>query len=64
MCTWAEAGVECAAIFGSGAVVEQAVVVLFDGVEELDAAGPYEVLAFWTQTHPEDGWGGAAGPGS
>jgi transcriptional regulator GlxA family with amidase domain len=29
---------------------------LFDGVEELDAVGPWEVLAFWTQQHPEDGW--------
>ncbi|WP_432507134.1 DJ-1/PfpI family protein [Kineococcus arenarius] len=31
-------------------------VVLFDGVEELDAVGPWEVLAHWTRTHPEDGW--------
>jgi transcriptional regulator GlxA family with amidase domain len=30
--------------------------LLFDGVEELDAVGPWEVLAFWTQEHPEDGW--------
>ena len=29
---------------------------LFDGVEELDAVGPWEVLAYWTQHHPEDGW--------
>jgi transcriptional regulator GlxA family with amidase domain len=29
---------------------------LFDGVEELDAVGPWEVLAHWTQTHPGDGW--------
>jgi transcriptional regulator GlxA family with amidase domain len=29
---------------------------LFDGVEELDAVGPWEVLAFWTLEHPEDGW--------
>ena len=29
---------------------------LFDGVEELDAVGPWEVLASWTQQHPEDGW--------
>jgi len=33
---------------------------LFDGVEELDAVGPWEVLAFWTQRHPEDGWDIAA----
>jgi transcriptional regulator GlxA family with amidase domain len=31
-------------------------IVLFDGVEELDAVGPWEVLAYWTRTHPEDGW--------
>ncbi len=30
--------------------------LLFDGVEELDAVGPWEVLAYWTQQHPEDGW--------
>ncbi len=30
---------------------------LFDGVEELDAVGPWEVLASWTRRHPEDGWG-------
>jgi transcriptional regulator GlxA family with amidase domain len=30
--------------------------LLFDGVEELDAVGPWEVLARWTQEHPEDGW--------
>src|SRR4051794_15089563 len=31
-------------------------IFLFDGVEELDAVGPWEVLAYWTQHHPEDGW--------
>ena len=31
-------------------------IVLFDGVEELDAVGPWEVLAFWTRTNPDDGW--------
>jgi transcriptional regulator GlxA family with amidase domain len=31
-------------------------ILLFDGVEELDAAGPWEVLAYWTQTYPEDGY--------
>jgi transcriptional regulator GlxA family with amidase domain len=31
-------------------------IVLFDGVEELDAVGPYDVLAAWTQVHPDDGW--------
>lgn len=29
---------------------------LFDGVEELDAVGPWEVLSHWTQEHPDDGW--------
>ncbi len=31
-------------------------ILLFDGVEELDAVGPWEALAFWTQQYPEDGW--------
>ncbi|GAB6903161.1 DJ-1/PfpI family protein [Kineosporia succinea] len=31
-------------------------IVLFDGVEELDAVGPYEVLAYWTLNHPDDGY--------
>jgi transcriptional regulator GlxA family with amidase domain len=30
--------------------------LLFDGVEELDAVGPWEVLSSWTLQHPEDGW--------
>ena len=30
--------------------------LLFDGVEELDAVGPWEVLAHWTRHHPGDGW--------
>lgn len=30
--------------------------LLFDGVEELDAVGPWEVLSHWTQQYPEDGW--------
>ena len=30
---------------------------LFDGIEELDAVGPWEVLAYWTRNHP-----GTAGP--
>ena len=33
---------------------------LFDGVEELDAVGPWEVLAYWTRHHPEDGWSSRA----
>jgi transcriptional regulator GlxA family with amidase domain len=31
-------------------------IFVFDGVEELDAVGPWEVLSTWTQQHPEDGW--------
>jgi transcriptional regulator GlxA family with amidase domain len=31
-------------------------ILLFDGVEELDAVGPWEVLSYWTRSHPEDGW--------
>jgi transcriptional regulator GlxA family with amidase domain len=31
-------------------------ILLFDGVEELDAVGPWEVLAAWTQQWPDDGW--------
>jgi transcriptional regulator GlxA family with amidase domain len=31
-------------------------IVLFDGVEELDAVGPYEVLAHWTREYPDDGY--------
>jgi len=31
-------------------------IMLFDGVEELDAVGPWEVLASWAGNWPEDGW--------
>jgi transcriptional regulator GlxA family with amidase domain len=31
-------------------------IFLFDEVEELDAVGPWEVLAFWARTWPDDGW--------
>ncbi|UGT41857.1 DJ-1/PfpI family protein [Nocardia yamanashiensis] len=31
-------------------------ILLFDAVEELDFAGPWEVLAFWTRMCPADGW--------
>lgn len=31
-------------------------IVLFPDVEELDAVGPWEVLAAWTRTYPEDGY--------
>ncbi len=36
--------------------MKQIGIVLFDGVEELDAIGPWEVLAFWTVTCPQDGY--------
>ncbi len=29
-------------------------IVLFDGAEELDWAGPWEVLSYWSKRHPED----------
>jgi transcriptional regulator GlxA family with amidase domain len=31
-------------------------ILVFDGVEELDAFGPWEVLAWWTQNFPDDGY--------
>lgn len=31
-------------------------ILLFDDVEELDAVGPWEVLAAWTTYFPDDGW--------
>ena len=31
-------------------------ILLFDDVEELDAVGPWEVLAAWTTFFPDDGW--------
>ena len=31
-------------------------ILLFDDVEELDAVGPWEVLSWWTRSHPEDGY--------
>ena len=31
-------------------------ILLFDGLEELDAVGPWEVLSFWTRRWPEDGY--------
>ncbi|MEI7714537.1 MAG: DJ-1/PfpI family protein [Mycobacterium sp.] len=32
-------------------------IVLFDGVEELDAIGPWEVLSTWTHYFADDGYG-------
>lgn len=31
-------------------------ILLFPDVEELDAIGPWEVLAFWSRQFPQDGW--------
>ncbi|SFT60997.1 DJ-1/PfpI family protein [Actinopolyspora lacussalsi subsp. righensis] len=31
-------------------------ILLFDGMEELDAVGPWEVFAWWTRHFPEDGY--------
>ena len=36
--------------------VRQIGIFLFDGVEELDAVGPWEVLSCWTRQFPQDGW--------
>lgn len=31
-------------------------ILLFPGVEELDAIGPWEVLSYWARSFPADGW--------
>jgi transcriptional regulator GlxA family with amidase domain len=31
-------------------------ILLFDGTEELDAIGPWEVLSYWARQFPEDGY--------
>jgi transcriptional regulator GlxA family with amidase domain len=31
-------------------------ILVFDGLEELDAIGPWEVLSAWTLQWPDDGW--------
>ena len=31
-------------------------ILVFDDVEELDAVGPWEVLAYWTRTWSDDGY--------
>jgi transcriptional regulator GlxA family with amidase domain len=31
-------------------------ILLFPDAEELDAIGPWEVLAFWTRSYPDDGY--------
>jgi transcriptional regulator GlxA family with amidase domain len=35
--------------------VTSVAIVLFEGVEELDVAGPWEVLAAWATQYPDDG---------
>ena len=43
-------------MFGKTKATRHIGILLFPDVEELDAVGPYEVLAHWTQQHPKDGW--------
>ncbi|MGL4305861.1 MAG: DJ-1/PfpI family protein [Mycobacteriaceae bacterium] len=31
-------------------------ILFFEGVEELDAIGPWEVFSAWCSNYPEDGW--------
>ncbi len=38
------------------AAAKQIGIVLFPDVEELDAIGPWEVLAYWTRSFPQDGY--------
>jgi transcriptional regulator GlxA family with amidase domain len=38
------------------AEVQHIGIVLFPGVEELDAVGPWEVLSWWTSNFPDDGY--------
>ena len=47
---------DTAAPRSAGGPPRQIGILLFDGVEELDAVGPWEVLAYWTRGHPGDGW--------
>ncbi len=37
-------------------MAQRIVIDLFDRAEELDVVGPWEVLSYWTQKFPEDGW--------
>jgi transcriptional regulator GlxA family with amidase domain len=41
---------------GDNGPVDTIGILLFPGVEELDAVGPWEVLSSWTRAWPEDGW--------
>jgi transcriptional regulator GlxA family with amidase domain len=54
--TAGEPGNEVATVSQSSSGLRHIGIFLFDGVEELDAVGPWEVLAHWTLHHPEDGW--------
>ena len=36
--------------------MKQIGILLFSDAEELDVVGPWEVLAYWTRNHPEDGY--------
>ena len=40
---------------GYAPAVTSIAVLIFDGVEELDFVGPWEVLAAWASQHPDDG---------
>ncbi|WP_374009169.1 DJ-1/PfpI family protein [Leifsonia sp. LS-T14] len=40
----------------AGSALQHIGIFLFNGVEELDAVGPWDVLSYWTQRYPEDGW--------
>ena len=40
----------------AGSAARHIGLLLFDDVEELDAVGPWEVLANWTLRYPGDGW--------
>ncbi|HET9898831.1 MAG TPA: DJ-1/PfpI family protein [Streptosporangiaceae bacterium] len=39
-----------------GGARKQIGILLFDGMEELDAVGPWEVLSFWAHQFPDDGY--------
>jgi transcriptional regulator GlxA family with amidase domain len=43
-------------LFGVTNATRHIGILLFDEVEELDAVGPYEVVAAWTHYFPDDGW--------
>jgi transcriptional regulator GlxA family with amidase domain len=43
-------------ILGENERVKVIGILLFEEFEELDAIGPWEVLAYWTRRFPDDGW--------